>query len=331
MPAQALTLECCAPDCTSFFIGRAGAGCIGRNTGWAGHANNRNGPTRDLLQVVSLLQQQLPAETFRLLFMTLSFRNVNKRFGDLRVIDDFSREIASGELVALVGPSGCGKSTLLHIAAGLEHQTGGAVLLEGRPISAPGPERTLMFQENALYPWLRLVDNVAMAMELQGVSRRVARQEATAWLERVQLKGFEDYYPHQVSGGMRQRAALARAFIAQPKVLLLDEPFGALDALTRMTLQDALLDLIQEARPTVLLVTHDVDEALFLADRVLVFSKRPAVVLKEFHLEHYVKTHDLTEMGPIRREILELLGIDTGYHKGPAEGARHNQLEGVAP
>ena len=130
---------------------------------------------------------------------------------------------------------------------------------------------------------------------------------------------------------MRQRAALARAFIAQPKVLLLDEPFGALDALTRMTLQDALLDLIQEARPTVLLVTHDVDEALFLADRVLVFSKRPAVVLKEFHLEHYVKTHDLTEMGPIRREILELLGIDTGYHKGPAEGARHDQLEGVAP
>lgn len=263
--------------------------------------------------------------------MMLSFRNVSKRFGDLRVIDDFSREIDRGELIALVGPSGCGKSTLLHIAAGLERQSGGEVLLEGKPVAGPGPERTLMFQENALYPWLTLSANVAMALELQGRDRRAARDQAYGWLEKVQLKGFEEYYPHQVSGGMRQRAALARAFIAQPKVLLLDEPFGALDALTRMTLQDALLDLIQETRPTVLLVTHDVDEALFLADRVLVFSKRPAVVLKEFQLDRYVKTHDLAEMAPIRREILELLGIDTGYHKLSGAAAHTDQPEGVNP
>merc|ERR1712023_281108 len=128
---------------------------------------------------------------------------------------------------------------------------------------------------------------------------------------RVKLTGFEAYYPHQVSGGMRQRCALARAFIARPQVLLLDEPFGALDALTRMTLQSVLKDLIEEERPTVVLVTHDVDEALYLADRVLVFSNRPAVVLKEIALEHIPKTHDLSAFADIRRNVLNLLGIDT--------------------
>jgi NitT/TauT family transport system ATP-binding protein len=167
----------------------------------------------------------------------------------------------------------------------------------------------LMFQENALYPWLTLAQNVAMALELQKVSRARAREQAVAWLEKVQLKGFEDYFPHQVSGGMRQRCALARAFITHPEVLLLDEPFGALDALTRMTLQDALRTLIRETRPTVLLVTHDVDEALFLADRILVFSARPSSVLKEFHLSAADKTHDLSNFSAMRREILSLLGI----------------------
>src|SRR4051812_48019347 len=198
--------------------------------------------------------------------MKLSFKNIQKRFGDLHVVDDFSREIDQGELVALVGPSGCGKSTLLHIAAGLEAPSGGAMLAAGRPVEGPNPERTLMFQENALYPWLTLAQNVALALEFQKVDRRQARKQAFEWLEKVNLKGFENYYPHQVSGGMRQRAALARAFISHPKALLLDEPFGALDALTRMTLQDVLRQLIREERPTVLLVTHDVDEALFLAD-----------------------------------------------------------------
>ncbi|MGV3741762.1 MAG: ABC transporter ATP-binding protein [Burkholderiaceae bacterium] len=242
--------------------------------------------------------------------MKLSFRNVRKRFTDLDVIAEFSNEIETGELVALVGPSGCGKSTLLHIAAGLEKPSSGTITADESPISDPHPERMLMFQENALYPWLTLSQNVAMALELQKVDKQEALAKAREWLEKVQLKGFEDYYPHQVSGGMRQRTALARAFISQPKALLLDEPFGALDALTRMTLQDALRDLIREARPTVLLVTHDVDEALFLADRILVFSPRPATVLREFSLSSHQKTHDLSEFAVMRRQILALLGIN---------------------
>src|SRR3546814_469070 len=213
--------------------------------------------------------------------MKLSFQNIEKNFSGLHVIENFSRDIDDGELVALVGPSGCGKSTLLHIAAGLEKPSAGAILADGKPIQGPHPERTLMFQENALYPWLTLAQNVALALEFQKTDRQQALRQAHEWLSKVNLKGFEAYYPHQVSGGMRQRAALARAFISHPKALLLDEPFGALDALTRMTLQDALRTLIREAGPTVLLVTHDVDEALFLADRILVFGPMPAPVLKE--------------------------------------------------
>jgi NitT/TauT family transport system ATP-binding protein len=241
--------------------------------------------------------------------MKLSFKNVEKHFSGLQVIDNFNYEIDQGELVALVGPSGCGKSTLLHLAAGLQTVSKGSVLADGRPITEPHPERTLMFQENALYPWLTLEQNVALALEFQKKEKNASREKAREWLAKVNLKGFEEYYPHQVSGGMRQRAALARAFISHPKALLLDEPFGALDALTRMTLQDALRDLIREERPTVVLVTHDVDEALFLADRILVFSARPATVLREFNLTHHEKSHDLSEFAGIRRQILGLLGI----------------------
>ncbi len=185
------------------------------------------------------------------------------------------------------------------------------MLADDKPIPGPSPRRTLVFQEHALYPWLSLQGNVAMALELQGVAKASAFEQAAAWLARVSLEGFEHYYPHQVSGGMRQRTALARAFIAKPEVLLLDEPFGALDALTRMALQDVLLELIKEHQPTVLLVTHDVDEALYLADHVLVFSPRPARVLKTFNFTHCEKSHDLTAFATERTEILRLLGIKT--------------------
>lgn len=243
--------------------------------------------------------------------MTLHFEQLDKRFAELTVIDNFNAQVETGELVALVGPSGCGKSTLLHLVAGLEQPSAGRITVNGQPVNGPHPSRTLVFQEHALYPWLTLEKNVALALEFQKVPRREARIQARHWLEKVQLSGFENYYPHQVSGGMRQRTALARAFIVSPEILLLDEPFGALDALTRMTLQDVLRDLIRERRPTVLLVTHDVDEALFLADRVLVFGPRPARVLKEIHLDHFPKTHDLSVFSHERRTILSILGIDT--------------------
>ncbi len=199
--------------------------------------------------------------------MQLRFEDVDKRFGQLEVIKGFSGEFAQGELVALVGPSGCGKSTLLHLVAGLEKPSAGRVLADGKPITEPSPRRTLVFQEHALYPWLSLQGNVAMALELQGV--------------------------------------------AKPEVLLLDEPFGALDALTRMALQDVLRELIEEHQPTVLLVTHDVDEALYLADHVLVFSPRPTRVLKTFNFTHCEKSHDLSAFAAERKEILSLLGIKT--------------------
>jgi NitT/TauT family transport system ATP-binding protein len=251
--------------------------------------------------------------------MKIRFEQVRKRFGELTVIESFDQDIASGELVALVGPSGCGKSTLLHLVAGLEQPTDGRIYAADQAIAGPHPARTLVFQEHALFPWLTLRDNVALALEFQNAPKRQAREQALRWLHKVKLDGFEDYYPHQVSGGMRQRAALARAFIARPQVLLLDEPFGALDALTRLTLQDVLRDLIAEEAPTVLLVTHDVDEALFLADRVLVFSHRPARVLKEFELAHLPKTHDLSTFSAERREILSLLGIEPSPASTPSK------------
>lgn len=241
--------------------------------------------------------------------MNLIFDHVHKHFGDLPVVDGFTSEFKTGELVALVGPSGCGKSTLLHLAAGLEMPTQGSVLADGAKVAGPHPSRTLVFQEHALYPWLTLEDNVALALEFQNTPKKRAREAAREWLARVSLAGFEHYYPHQVSGGMRQRAALARAFIAQPQTMLMDEPFGALDALTRLSLQDVLRQLIAQEKPTVLLVTHDVDEALFLADRIVVFSPRPARVLREFNLAHRAKTHDLSDLANEKREILRLLGI----------------------
>ncbi len=244
--------------------------------------------------------------------MNLIFDNVHKQFGDLPVVDGFTSEFKTGELVALVGPSGCGKSTLLHLAAGLEMPTQGSVLADGTKVAGPHPSRTLVFQEHALYPWLTLEDNVALALEFQNTPKKRAREAAREWLARVSLAGFEHYYPHQVSGGMRQRAALARAFIAQPQTMLMDEPFGALDALTRLALQDVLRQLIEQEKPTVLLVTHDVDEALFLADRIVVFSPRPARVLREFNLAHRAKTHDLSDLAAEKREILRLLGIGVG-------------------
>ncbi|MDA7418691.1 ABC transporter ATP-binding protein [Xenophilus arseniciresistens] len=186
-----------------------------------------------------------------------------------------SFEVKSGEFVVLLGPSGCGKSTLLYMLAGLERATRGALLSDGVPITGPSPERGMIFQEAALFPWLDIRDNVAYGLALQGVPRAQRERRAMELLARVGLNGFELKRPSQLSGGMRQRAAMARALALQPKVLMMDEPFAALDIQTRAKMQAYLLQLWRESGASVLLVTHSIEEAIGLADRIVVFTARP--------------------------------------------------------
>lgn len=214
----------------------------------------------------------------------LTIERIAKRFANgHEALTEVSLTVAQGEILAVVGASGCGKSTLLRLVAGLETPTAGRIALDGRRLDGPSPSLGIVFQEPRLMPWLRLIDNVAF-----GLPRRLPRKERTALamsaLERVHLASSATALPKTLSGGMAQRAALARALVTQPPVLLLDEPFSALDALTRQALQDELLRLWREDRPTMLLVTHDLDEALYLADRVVVLGGEPSRVTLELEV-----------------------------------------------
>ena len=212
----------------------------------------------------------------------LRVEGVRKRFrggaGDLPVLGGLDLEVRAGEFIALVGGSGCGKSTLLRAIAGLETVDSGVLTLDGVPIRAPGIERGLVFQEHRLLPWLTVAGNVSLGLG-SGPKEALQKQIDQA-IALVGLAGFENAYPHQLSGGMAQRAAIARALINRPRVLLLDEPFGALDAFTRMQLQEEVLRIWRTERTTVVLVTHDIEEAVFLSDRVAILSNRPGVVRK---------------------------------------------------
>ncbi|WP_079436524.1 ABC transporter ATP-binding protein [Zoogloea sp. LCSB751] len=199
-------------------------------------------------------------------------------------LDDVSVSIRPGEFVCLLGPSGCGKSTLLGGLAGHLAPSSGRLLLDGQPIAGPGPERGLVFQHHTLFPWLTVLDNVAYGLRMRGVPRAERRAQALTWLAEVGLQGFENSYPNALSGGMQQRVEIARVLINQPRVLLMDEPFGALDALTRLKMQELLLALWAKRRMTVVFVTHDIDEALFMADRILVMSARPGRVVEEIRV-----------------------------------------------
>ena len=228
---------------------------------------------------------------------------------DLQVLDDVSLTIAPGEFVALLGPSGCGKSTLLRLAAGLETPTTGRVLEDGRPITAPNPDRILVFQDATLFPWRTVRANIATGLEAQGLIRE-REYRIDEVLKLVKLEGFADFYPHQLSGGMAQRAALARALVNDPKLLLLDEPLGKLDSLTRLRMQNELLDLWKSAGFTALLVTHDVEEALLLADRVIVLSDRPASIVAEVRVDRpHPRRRDDADLIALRQSLLETLGI----------------------
>ena len=189
--------------------------------------------------------------------------------------------VAENDFITLLGPSGCGKSTLLRIIAGLDRPSSGRVMLDGRAVEGPGPDRGMVFQSYTLFPWLTVAENIAYGLRERGVPLREREAVAAAWIGRVGLTGFERYYPKQLSGGMQQRTAIARALANDPGVLLLDEPFGALDNQTRGLMQELLLGIWERERKTVVFVTHDIEEAVFLASRVLVMSARPGRIKAE--------------------------------------------------
>ena len=219
----------------------------------------------------------------------LSVRSVRKVFeqkgGELVAVDDVSFDLGENEFATLVGTSGCGKSTLLAIVAGLEEQTSGDVLVQGTPVTGPGRDRGMVFQSYTLFPWLTVAGNVEFALRGEPMSKRERREVARAHLALVGLEGFADSYPSQLSGGMRQRVAIARALSYRPKILLMDEPFGALDAQTRQLMQELLTRVWEQHRLTVLFVTHDIDEAVFLSDRVLLMTARPGRIKEDVAIE----------------------------------------------
>jgi len=201
------------------------------------------------------------------------------------VFNNLQFSIMSGEFVSVIGPSGCGKSTLLSIAAGLEEANSGVVYVDDKPVRGPGLDRGVVFQEFALFPWLTVRGNISFGLKSKGVSRAEVRSRADKYVELVGLSKFADYYPNRLSGGMRQRVGLGRALAIEPSVLLMDEPFGALDALTRENMQLALSHIWQQTRKTVLFITHDIDEAVFLSDRVLVLNDTPSRIVCELKID----------------------------------------------
>jgi NitT/TauT family transport system ATP-binding protein len=203
----------------------------------------------------------------------------------LRVFENISFSIHDAEFVSIIGPSGCGKSTLLNLAAGLDTASGGAVYLDGHKITGPGLDRGVVFQEFALFPWLTVLGNVEFGLRSKGMTSEARKASAQKFVNLVGLAGFENYHPYRLSGGMRQRVGLARALAVEPSALLMDEPFGALDAQTRETMQRALAEIWQATKKTVLFITHDIREAIYLSDRVLVLSGRPATLSMELKVD----------------------------------------------
>jgi NitT/TauT family transport system ATP-binding protein len=237
----------------------------------------------------------------------LTKQHVDKA-GGLQILDNIDLDIEKGAFVSLVGPSGCGKTTLLRIIAGLDSASSGELRLEGRFLSGCDARVGLVFQEFALFPWRSLIANIDIGLEIQGVPKAQRRAAAMQYVRNFGLEGFERRYPKALSGGMKQRVAIARTLIANPQIVLMDEPFGSLDSQTRNTMQNFLLKIWAERKDTILFVTHNVDEAVYLSDRIAVLSPRPAKILKVFDV-NLDRPRDRTgrEVNRIRRGILELL------------------------
>ena len=243
--------------------------------------------------------------------------NVSIRLGQgahaFEAVQDVSIAVEPGELVCLIGPSGCGKSTLLGALAGHIAPASGRLLVDGAPVKGPHPDRGIVFQHHTLFPWKSARDNVAFGPKMRGVGKAERRRQAREILELVGLGDFADRYPKQLSGGMQQRVEIARVLVNRPRLLLMDEPFGALDALTRMMMQELLLDIWSRVRTTVVFVTHDIDEALFLADRIIVMTPRPGRILEEIRVPfERPRATDIVaapEFGTLKRHCLELLRV----------------------
>ena len=245
----------------------------------------------------------------------IEIRGVHKQFakGERRVIalQDIDLTVAEREFVAILGPSGCGKSTLLNMVAGFDQPTRGSVKVAGEEVAAPAPSRGVVFQEPALFPWLSVMDNVVFGPKTLGQPAASYRARAAQIIEQIGLSGFEASYPAELSGGMRQRVGIARVLILEPKVLLMDEPFGSLDAQTRTLMQELLLALWERHQQTVLFVTHDIEEAILLADRVCVMTARPGRIKKSIEVRmprpRSIESTTSPEFNALRREVLDLI------------------------
>ncbi|PYY89579.1 ABC transporter ATP-binding protein [Pseudomonas sp. TKO26] len=248
----------------------------------------------------------------------VSFNHVGKTFtvtgGEVEAIRKFNLDIAEGEFVAIVGSSGCGKSTLLRLLIGLDTEFRGEIRVDGQRVSGIGSERGIVFQEHRLFPWLTVAENIGLGLVNEPLSAAERQRRIDDFIELVGLKDFTRAYPHQLSGGMAQRVAIARGLVASPRILLLDEPFGALDALTRQQMQDELLAIRERARITTVLVTHDVEEAIFLADRVVVMEPRPGRIKRvvQVALPH-PRQRSSFDFHQLREELLHELTSDDHY------------------
>jgi NitT/TauT family transport system ATP-binding protein len=268
----------------------------------------------DLPLAASMAAAPAAATTPAIEFAGITRRFAQKGKGEMVAVQDVSLAIAPGEMVAIIGPSGCGKSTLLNMGAGLYAPSAGEVRVAGAKVTGPRREVAFMLQKDLLLPWRRIRENVELGIEIRGMSAAERRERANKLLDRCHLTGFGDHYPSQLSGGMRQRAALARTLAVDPQVLLLDEPFSALDAQTKMVLQRDLAELIDAEGKTALLITHDLVEAAALADRVLVMSARPGRIIEEIRTDLPHRSDPLARrrhprMGEITARLMELLHV----------------------
>lgn len=245
----------------------------------------------------------------------LELRNVTKTFnteeGEMDALEDINIEVKPNEFLCIIGPSGCGKTTLLRLVAGLDHPSSGEIVLDGKEVKGPSPDRGMVFQEFSLFPWRTVLKNVEFGLEIRGMKDKERREIAEKYIELVGLRGFENCYSYELSGGMKQRVAIARALATEPAILLMDEPFGSVDAQTRNILQEELLEIWKRTKKTVLFVTHSVDEAVYLADRVAVMSARPGCLIKCLDIDiPRPRKRTSIEVNEFREKLLMLLSLE---------------------